>query len=157
MKRRSRDSLRSGVSCFLRVLSEWTVLTAFVALSHGKRCGALRAPIRTSISLLNSTHLTKSDERQFRAVSVWVPHLPLVWTTLLQHLAGGSSRLKDQPAALFKPSSCSPLQQVLRRSFVQGVKYLYIFHSRVPFPTVMQPQMGMQNAGIGRGWSPLRY
>ena len=91
-----RGSLRSGVSSFLRVLSEWTVLTAFVALSHGKRCGALRAPIRTSISLLNSTHLTKSDERQFRAGSVWVPHLPLVWTTLLQHLAGGSSRQRTK-------------------------------------------------------------
>ena len=153
-----RGSLRSGVSSFLRVLSERTVLTAFVALSHGKRCGALRAPIRTSISLLDSTHLTKSDERQFRAGSVWVPHLPLVWTTLLQHLAKGAALGKGpSSAALFKPSSCSPLQQVPRRSSVQGVKYLYIFHCRVPFPTVVQTQMGMQNAGIGRGWSPLRY
>ena len=65
---------------------------------------------------------------------------------------------ENQPAALSTfPSSCSPLQQVLRRSSVQGVKYLYIFHCRVPFPTVVQPQMGMLNTGIGRGWSPHRY
>ena len=109
---------------------------------------------------MDSTHLTGKDQLR-RSVQVQPGPTPtLVWTTLLKALAGRplDVRPSGQPAAAFHPSfGCSPPHQVLRRSSEQGVKYLYIFHSRVPFPTVVQPQMGMQNTGIGRGWSPHCY
>ena len=85
-----RGSLRSGLSSFLRVLSEWTVLTAFVALSHGKRCGALRAPIRTSISLLDSTGTLVDG---------------LVHAGVIQNVTFGQYGVPACPWAIFEPGN----------------------------------------------------